>query len=84
MVTLALKNTLLELGVEEFDKVVSLLQKDYKITLDDCYENPEHLKQILKDLFGDSYRDILSSLNENMKEISAQQDIQDFLQILSD
>ena len=83
MVTLALKNTLLELGVEEFDKVVSLLQKDYRATLEDCYQNPEYLRQILKDLFGDSYTDVLSSLSENMKEISSQQDIQDFLNVLT-
>lgn len=83
MVTLALKNTLLELGVQEYDKVMSLLQKDYNSTLEDCYENPEYLRQILKDLFGDSYQDILSSLNENMKEISTQKEIKDFLQVLS-
>ena len=83
MVTLALKNTLLELGVQEYDKVMSLLQKDYNSTLEDCYENPEYLRQILKDLFGDSYQDILSSLNENMKEISSQKEIKDFLQVLS-
>ena len=83
MVTLALKNTLLELGVQEYDKVVSLLQKDYNSTLEDCYENPEYLKQILKDLFGDSYEDILSALNENMKDISTQKEIKDFLQVLS-
>ena len=59
MVTLALKNTLLELGIQEYDKVVSLLQKDYNCGLDDCYENPEYLKNVLKDLFGDSYPDIL-------------------------
>ena len=83
MVTLALKNTLLELGVQEYDKVMSLLQKDYNATLEDCYENPEYLKQILKDLFGDSYEDILNSLNENMKDISTQKEIKDFLQVLS-
>ncbi len=83
MVTLALKNTLLELGVQEYDKVVSLLQKDYNASLDDCYDNPEDLRQVLKDLFGDSYRDILSALSENMREIATSKDIKDFLQILN-
>ncbi|KAF6242717.1 hypothetical protein C6988_05880 [Nitrosopumilus sp. b1] len=82
IVTLALKNTLLELGVQEYDKVISLLQKDHNATLDDCYQNPEYLKQTLQDLFGNSYHDILISLNNNMKEISNQQDIKDFLQVL--
>jgi len=83
MVTLALKNTLLELGIQEYDKIVSLLQKDYTCTLEDCYENPEYLRNILKDLFGDSYPDILNSLSENMKSIISQQSVKDFLQVLS-
>jgi two-component system chemotaxis response regulator CheY/two-component system response regulator (stage 0 sporulation protein A) len=83
MVTLALKNTLLELGIQEYDKVVSLLQKDYSCTLEDCYENPEYLRNILKDLFGDSYPDILSSLSENMKNILSQPSVKDFSQVLS-
>jgi two-component system chemotaxis response regulator CheY/two-component system response regulator (stage 0 sporulation protein A) len=83
MVTLALKNTLLELGIQEYDKIVSMLQKDYTCTLEDCYENPEYLRNILKDLFGDSYPDILNSLSENMKDIMSQQSVKDFLQILS-
>lgn len=83
MVTLALKNTLLELGIQEYDKIVSLLQKDYTCTLEDCYENPEALRNILKDLFGDSYPDILNSLSENMKDIISQQSVKDFLQVLS-
>jgi len=83
MVTLALKNTLLELGIQEYDKVVSLLQKDYSCTLEDCFENPEYLRNILKDLFGDSYPDILSSLSENMKNIVSQPSVKDFLQVLS-
>jgi two-component system chemotaxis response regulator CheY/two-component system response regulator (stage 0 sporulation protein A) len=83
MVTLALKNTLLELGIQEYDKIVSLLQKDYSCTLEDCYENPEYLRNILKDLFGDSYPDILSSLSENMKSIISHQSVKDFFQVLN-
>ena len=83
MVTLALKNTLLELGIHEYDKIVSLLQKDYSCTLEDCYENPEYLRNILKDLFGESYPDILNSLSENMKEILTQQSVKDFFQVLN-
>lgn len=83
MVTLALKNTLLELGLEEYDKVVAMLQKDYSCTLEDCFENPEYLRRILKDLFGDSYPDILNSLSENMKSITSQKSIKEFLEVLN-
>lgn len=83
MVMLALKNTLLELGIEEYDKVTDLLQNEYSCTLEDCYENPEYLKNVLKKLFGDSYRDILNSLSENMKSILSQQSVKEFLEALS-
>ena len=83
MVTLALKNTLLELGIQEYDKVISLLQKGYNCTLEDCFENPGYLKKILKDLFGESYPDILNSLSENMKSVISQQSVKDFLHVLS-
>jgi len=83
MVILALKNTLLELGIEEYDKVVDLLQNEHSCTLEDCYENPEYLKNVLKKLFGDSYRDILNSLSENMESILFQKSVKEFLEVLS-
>lgn len=83
MVLLALKNTLLELGIEEYDKVIDLLQKEYNCTLEDCYQNPENLKRVLKNLYGDSYRDILNSLSENMKSALSQESIKEFLEVLS-
>ncbi|WP_428326773.1 response regulator transcription factor [Nitrosopumilus sp.] len=79
MVTLALKNTLLELGPDELDKVISMLQKDYSLTLDDCYDNPEDLKHVLQDLFGESYDEILQSLRTNMKEISSHNSTKNFI-----
>ena len=69
LVILALKNTLLELGHDELDKVTAVLQKDHGMTLDDCYDNPDVLKQVLQSLFGESYDAILNSFKENMKTI---------------
>jgi len=83
MVTLAIKNTFLELGLEEFDKIVLMLQKDYNSTLEDCYDSPEFLKKVLQDLLGDSYKDVLSSLKENIKNISSHKSTENFLDILS-
>jgi len=83
LVTLAVKNTLLELGMEELDKVMIMLQKDFNATLDDCYENPEYLKQVLEDLYGDSYQDILNSLKANMKDISMKSFSTDFMHALN-
>ncbi|MFQ5440130.1 MAG: response regulator transcription factor [Nitrosopumilaceae archaeon] len=83
MVILAMKNTFLELGLEEFDKIVLMLQKDHNCTLEDCYENPEALKQVLQDLLGDAYKDVMNSLKENIKNISSHKSTENFLDILS-
>ena len=83
IVTLAMKNTFLELGLEEYDKIVLMLQKDHNCSLEDCYDHPEALKQVLEDLLGDSYNDVMSSLKENIKNISSHKSTENFLDSLS-
>ena len=83
MITLAIKNTFLELGLEEFDKIVLMLQKDHNATLEDCYDNPEILKQVLQDLLGESFKDVVGSLKENIKNISSHKSTEIFLDALS-
>ena len=83
MVTLAIKNTFLELGLEEFDKIILMLQKDFNSTLEDCYDHPEYLKQVLQDLLGDSYTDVLNSLKENIRNVSSHKSTDNFLDALS-
>jgi len=83
MITLTLKNTLLELGNDELEKVIMMLHKDYNISLDDCYDNPDSLKQVLQTLFGESYNDILNSIKENLKEISTKQHTKNFINDLN-
>lgn len=83
MITLAIKNTFLELGLEEYDKILLMLQKDFNCSLEDCYDNPEYLKQVLKDLLGDSYNDVLNSLKENIKNISSSKTTLNFLDALN-
>jgi len=83
MITLSLKNTLLELGNDELEKVIMMLHKDHNISLDDCYDNPDALKQVLQDLFGESYNDILNSIKENLKEISTKHHTKNFINDLN-
>jgi len=83
MINLILKNTLLELGTGEYDKVVTLLQKDFDCNLEDCFEHPEYLNQVLHDLFGKSYQNIISSIKENLKNNLTIDDIDDFVQNLT-
>jgi len=83
IVILAMKNTFLELGLEEYDKIILMLQKDHNCTLEDCYDQPEVLKMVLQDLLGDSYDDVMNSLKENIKNISSHKSTENFLDALS-
>lgn len=83
IVILAMKNTFLELGLEEYDKIILMLQKDHNCTLEDCYDSPESLKQVLQDLLGDAYNDVMNSLKENIKNISSHKSTENFLDALS-
>jgi len=74
---------LLELGNDELEKVIMMLHKDYKISLDDCYDNPDALKQVLQDLFGESYNDVLNSIKENLNEISTKHYTKNFINDLN-
>jgi len=78
LIILAIKNTLLELGTDEYDKIIEILKKDFDASINDCYDHPEYLKRALQDLLGNSYPDVFNSLKENLKTIS-NKDTQSFI-----
>lgn len=70
---------LLRMGKPQYEKVVSRLEKDYKCYLPDCHKNPEFLKRVLQDIFGDSYDDILGEIKTEIGEIGTKKYYLDFL-----
>jgi len=43
----------------------------------------DSLKQVLQDLFGESYNDVLNSIKENLKEISTKHHTKNFINALN-
>lgn len=83
LVSVILEKTLFEIGSGTYYKVVDELKKRYHCYLTDCYEHPEYLNVILKDLYGNSYRQILKSINEQLEEFSSQKPIAKFIELVS-
>jgi hypothetical protein len=79
---LAIEKTLLDVGKAVYDKVISTLEKNYHCYLTDCYEHPEYLSEILKQLYGDSYNEIIESINKKLEEFSNKEPIERFLQVI--
>jgi len=79
LVSLAIETTLLEIGKPTYDEVSHKLFKDYKCYLPDCYEHPEYLKTILKDLYGPSSAVIVNSIKNQLEEFETQTGIDIFI-----
>ena len=74
-VSIAIEQTLLEIGFNALDAVRNRLSDDYNRNFSDCYANPEFLNRILKDLYGTSYKVVVESIVKNLKECAREEAI---------
>lgn len=74
---------LLRMGAPQYDKVVSRLEKDYNTYIPECDKNPEALKRVLQDIFGDAYDDILAEIKAELGEVTSKKYYADFIKVLS-
>ena len=83
LLAFAVESTLLKMGKPEYEKVASKLEKDYKCYFPDCHENPEFLKRVLQDIFGDAYDDIINEIRAELGEFNSQKYFDDFIKALA-
>jgi hypothetical protein len=56
---------------------------DYNRTLSDCYEEPEFLNRILKDIYGKAHVTIVDSIKKNLESLSETKEVKKFLEIIA-
>ena len=76
-----LEKTLMESGM--YHNVIDELKIRHHCQLDDCYDNPEYLNAILKDLYGDSYKQVIKSINTQLEEFSYHRTITRFMKVIN-
>ena len=79
IVALAIEHTLLKISKNTLEKVQTELRQKYKSDISDCYDHPEYLSKVLKDLFGDSHHDVVRDVNRYLDEFAYQRPISEFL-----
>ena len=84
LITLAVENALLKMGLPELEVVTIRLKQDHQCEISDCMKYPEYLRETLLDLFGNSYSDILQSIQETLQKTTMEQPLMDFLTVLDD
>ena len=82
-VILAVIKILVDINSKRYIEVSKLLGEKYGVTLPDCYENPRYLREVLKDLYGKSYKFLIDSIKEKLSDFSDHREITYFLDILS-
>jgi hypothetical protein len=82
LVSFLLEKSLLEIGKPVLEKVTRQLYKKYQVYLPDCYEQPEYLRSVLKEIFGNSYVAITSKIEEELSEFTYQKPIEQFLTVI--
>ena len=81
-VSISVENTLREIGKFEFRKVLYTLKENYNVSLSECYDNPQFLKQTLKDIFGNSYGSIIATIEQNLDGLVLMKPVNEFLTIM--
>ena len=83
LVILAIGKTLIDIDSRRYTEVSKLLDKKYGIALSDCYENPKYLREVLEDLYGNSYKFLVDSIKEKLADFPDHLAIANFLDVLS-
>lgn len=84
LVTLAIERTLIDMGKPVFDEVTSRLFHNYHCYIPDCYDHPEYLKKILKDIYGNAHSTIVESIKEKLEEFFHNKPIAEFVSAISE
>ena len=72
LVGLAIEKTLLEINRAYLHKFEDMIYERHKCSISDCYEHPEYLSEVLREIFGNSYKEVIRSIERYLDEFSYQ------------
>ncbi len=73
---------LMRRGNANYHLVLARLGSVYDCKISDCYEHPEYLKSVLKDVYKEEFNSIVSQIKSYLAELADVQEIIDFFKIL--
>lgn len=83
LLTISVRESLLEIGKPVLDEVERALYSNYKCFISDCLDNPEFLKQILQDLYGNASLNVIESIHKHLDEYDNIKPIKEFLTVIT-
>ena len=83
LICMCIENVLFGMGKPAYERVIEKLNEDYNCYLPDCYEHPEYLREILKELYGNASKVLIESINRDLKEFIQYGSVEKFLKIIN-
>jgi hypothetical protein len=83
LVTVIIEKALFRIGTQVYNTTAQILKNEYQSVISDCYVHPEYLRQVLEKNFNGVYKDIVDSINKDLKDITNNQPIERFLSIIN-
>ena len=77
------ESTLFHTGNPVWD-IVNLKLKERGLTFENCLEHPDHLKDILQQNFGSSYREIAKKIMDGFNGLKTNEPVNAFIKTLSE
>lgn len=82
LVQAIVEHAILNMGVPELEKIKEMLMKKYNLTTADALDYPECVKEILQDLFGNSYQAILNTMYMAFDQAMQEESIRKFMIVM--
>ncbi|MGI0040701.1 MAG: hypothetical protein ACRD94_01915 [Nitrosopumilaceae archaeon] len=79
---LAIAKVLEKVGRPVLEQVCNNLYSKYRCYLIECYDHPEYLADVLKELFGAAYKNIIKTIEENVEDYEPREPLEEFLAII--
>ena len=78
----SLEIVLMFMGNEKYNLIVSKLNALHNISIRECYEHPEYLKPILKEVYKEDYAFIISEVKARLEELIDDNDLAHFFKVM--
>jgi hypothetical protein len=82
LVSYAIEKALIEHGNSSYEEVYYKLHQEYALHFVDCYHNPDSLRRVLLETFGDAYCNVVELMKAHLGEYALQEHIRKFLNAL--
>lgn len=82
MVAISVEVVLMRKGGPQYQLVLARLERDHDAKIFDCFEHPEYLRDVLIDVYGKEYEDVVSRIESELGEVLSADEIVRFLDVL--